>query len=475
MEFHAERPKFELIAPSTVAVGETFTVKLRVRKEPVKAPWQSRSAGRTYLNSPFNLSPRGTHWLNNTDWEWTGAVKLDPQPTLDGPAEVSFGSPLPPGQPRTPLGPFRFAQPGIHWLTGIDADSGEAFTSNPIEVLPEPPAARLYWGDLHAHTFYSDAIRSPEEMYQFARNEAGLDVFCLADHSETLSDSQWREMVAISNDFNDPGRFATLVAFEWTKHNPGHRNVYYRGDDGPLLRCTDPRYDTLDKLYAACDPTEAILVPHHSANVVMGVTWEAGHSPELERLVEICSVWGSSEIPEEAGNRYPIRTSQGEQAGRHVRDALAMGYRFGFIGSGDIHDGRPGEDLHCLQETTGYGNLHPQGYAALWLPKLERREVWQALRDRRCYATTSARIILHVTVADGELRVLAAANGPVRQLLAVADGVERELPLTNADPRSAVASVPLAELGGSGSYLYVRVETEKGEFAWSSPSYDWPS
>jgi hypothetical protein len=36
----------------------------------------------------------------------------------------------------------------------------------------------------------------------------------------------------VTNDFNEPGRFATLIGQEWTHHNPargapGHRNIYY--------------------------------------------------------------------------------------------------------------------------------------------------------------------------------------------------------------------------------------------------------
>ena len=54
-----------------------------------------------------------------------------------------------------------------------------------------------------------------------------------------------------------------------------------------------------------------------------------GHDPEMERLVEIHSVWACSERAEHQGNPYPIRVQGGETDGQHVIDALNLGYRFG--------------------------------------------------------------------------------------------------------------------------------------------------
>ncbi len=125
----------------------------------------------------------------------------------------------------------------------------------------------------------------------------------------------------------------------------GHRNIYYRAGTGPVLRSIAPQSDTLEKLWNCLDGIEALAIPHHSANVQMGVDWSHGWNPAREKSVEIYSIWGSSECPAEAGNPRPIRASKGEMAGRHVLDALKRGYQFGFLGGGDIHDGRPGDDL----------------------------------------------------------------------------------------------------------------------------------
>ena len=48
--------------------------------------------------------------------------------------------------------------------------------------------------------------------------------------------SNWDEAVKVINQYNDPGRFTTLIAFEWTSIPNGrnmHRNVFWRDDKGP--------------------------------------------------------------------------------------------------------------------------------------------------------------------------------------------------------------------------------------------------
>ena len=52
---------------------------------------------------------------------------------------------------------------------------------------------------------------------------------------ELLRDN-WKNYVKVANKYNDPGKFTTLIAFEWTSIPNGrnmHRNVFFRNDDGP--------------------------------------------------------------------------------------------------------------------------------------------------------------------------------------------------------------------------------------------------
>lgn len=335
-----------------------------------------------------------------------------------------------------------------------------------------PLDQRLYWGDIHCHSFLTDGLRSPEEVHEFARDESCLDFFAFTEHAEAIGDPAWEYSQAVANAYNQPHVFATLVAFEWVSRY-GHRNVYYRGDNGAILRSSDRRFDTLTKLWSALDPDEAIVVPHHSANARMGVDWKYGHHPELERLVEIYSVWGSSELPATAGNPYPIRTLGGEAAGQHVVDALGTGYQMGFIGGGDIHDGRPGESLSFLQETPGFDLLYPQGLAGVWMPMLTRNHLWKALKARRTYATTSARTYVECVESEGMVVVTAAASQPITRIVCVTDGHQHTIDLRSLrDRRLAEGKHRIYSSNQRRpTYAYFRVETEDGQLAWTSPTF----
>ncbi|NQU11897.1 DUF3604 domain-containing protein, partial [bacterium] len=381
------------VIPSRLGVGELFELRVKLLCAPYPVPCRGGYRDpKPRPGGPFNLNvQRQIQYQDNVPPEWTGRLRLDGGPALDGPAEVVFDGThqgVFPGdaRPIRRVGGWRWTAPGIHFLRLIDEASGLEAWANPVRVTAEPPAQRLYWGDPHWQTFFSDGIRIPEELYAFARNEGFLDFGAVSDHMEGVTDRQWAYFQAVTNDCNEPGRFVTLQGQEWTHHDPagnapGHRNLYYRGDGGPVIRSNDPATDTLDKLWARLDELTdqgyaVLAIPHHPANVVMGVKWELGWNPRYETAVEMYSVWGNSEKPESAGNPIPIRSCRGEMAGRHVLDALRRGYRLGFLGGGDIHDGRPGDDLHDVAyPPRGYPIPH-QGLTAALAPALTREAIF---------------------------------------------------------------------------------------------------
>ena len=316
-------------------------------------------------------------------------------------------------------------------------------------------------------------------MYYFARDEAFLDIFALSDHSERLTERQWEYFVNVTNDFNAPGRFVTLVGLEWTNDTLGHRNVYYPGDFGPCLRANDPSQNDLQSLYACARKHGALVIPHHSANARMGVEWVLGHDPEIERLVEIYSVWGNSERHANMGNTRPIRMIQGEREGRHVLDALKMGRRFGFIGGGDIHDGRPGDEMHTSQSAPKpYQQLYRQGIMGVWARELTLESIFEALWNRRVFATTNNRMFLRFTVAGRPMGSEVAGNGAMPVTVDVAS----QVPISRIDfvlnGEDAETIHPQQreflwetdrQFPEEPAWCYARITREDGEMAWSSP------
>ena len=474
------------VIPSRLAVGEVFDVKLRVlgpvRQIKSLAAFDTLKPG---LHGPFNLNTdRQIHYVDNCLPDWEGRIEIDANDALDGPDEIRFDGHAQgvfPGdtRPIRVCGGFAWREPGFHFPRLTDPESGLEAWSNPVYVTQAPPEQRLYWGDPHWQTFFSDGIRCPEELYAFARDEGFLDFGAITDHMEAVTDRQWDYFQSVTNDYNNPGRFVTLQGQEWTHHDPahgapGHRNIYYRGDGGPALRSNDEDCNTLTKLWNKLDESglDAIAVPHHPANKVMGVDWEQGWSPAYEKAVEIYSVWGSSEKPRSEGNTRPIESLGGELAGRHVRDALARGYLLGFMGGGDVHDGRPGDPLHERSYPPGSFVSYESGLTGAWVSNLTRENIFDAIRNRRTYAATHRRIYLeaHGDLHRGgtELSLRTASEDGIQRIACVRKAGESDFTRFEPGTRTVESVLNLPTLSPD-DYLYIRVETAHGDMAWSSP------
>ena len=369
--------------------------------------------------------------------------------------------------------PVRAREPGVYRLQ-LRGPGGLAAETNPLQVTASAP--RVLWADLHGHSNFSDGTGTPEDYFTYARDVAGLDVVALSDHDHwgmrflDATPAWWQEILATAARFHEPGRFVTIPAYEWTSWIYGHRHVLYF-DDGPyaLLSSLDPRFEHPAALWSALDGRDALTIAHHSAGGPIATDWTIAPDPRLEPVTEVVSVHGSSEAADSPARIYRALE------GNYVRDALARGYRLGFIGSGDSHDGHPG--LTHLAGPTG-------GLAGIVAEENTRAAVLGALRARRTYATSGERILLRFTVdgapmgGDIPAREPDAAHQALVQVLGTA-------PLARVDlVRSGEVVGQFRDLEGSealvsfeiprleaGEYVYVRVVQQDGGLAWSSPIF----
>ena len=485
-----------VVTPMVVQVNEAINIKIKllgtVRKIASEGNWNTKKPN---LNGQYNLNhSRGIQYLDNVLPEWSGILEIDGGISLDGPKNVEFdrinqGVFLKDKRPIRTFKGWKWLEPGFHWIKITDPVSGISAFSNPVLVLEEKPENRIFWGDPHWQTFFTDGIHCPEELYSFARDEAFLDFGAISDHSEGLTEQQWKYFNEVTNDYNEQGKFATLVGFEWTSIKWGHRNVYYRGNEGQILRSDDPKQDTLTKIWSLLENKEAIAIPHHTSNVVMGVDWGHGWNPKYEKAVEIHSVWGNSECHADDGNPQPIKTSGGEKRGQHVIDALKLGYRFGFVGGGDIHDGRPGDDLHKYQEKPEeYRILSSQGFTASFTEYLSRENIYDSIKAHSTYATTRCRIYLDVNLGDVsmgqelglanyknkinnekiQLKLSCAAPEEIESAIFVHNG-KNEFKITPSNNPMLIQDNRLIDNLNPGDFCYIRIITKKGNMAWSSP------
>jgi len=438
---------------------------LRVVSRPAVGLWVSAPS----LVAPgerFCVTVAALDEAGNCDTNYRGLVVISSTGAADVPPFLELGA--------EDQGADRFdaalTEAGLVSFTVADSVLGISASSNPVLCGPGALFDRVYWGDIHGHTGLSDGTGTPGDYYRYARDVAGLDVAAVTDHDawgfRPLRGSSWDSTTAEAAAFNSPGRFVTLLGYEWTSWTHGHRNVYFPSDSGAVFAYDDPATDTPQELWDAIRPWHAITIAHHVGGGPIGIDWNHRPPPDQEMLVEVFSVHGNSEYYGCPGMIYsPVE-------GRFVQDALARGYRLGLVASGDGHIGHPGRWSHA----------NTQGLVAFQADTLTREAIWAALTARRVYGTSGVRILLQFTVngqpmgseipdhAKDEPRVCTVATlgtAPIESISIVRNG--EVLWETAAQGMLESASFEDSSAASPGDYYYAHVTQSDGHQAWSSP------
>ena len=90
---------------------------------------------------------------------------------------------MPAGRWRIILGLYKLPPHGADVTLTVSLDSTpRALTPQPQRTLPVRQGAGWYKGDLHSHTYHSDAAGAPEVLHAAAK-QAGLDFLAVCDHN----------------------------------------------------------------------------------------------------------------------------------------------------------------------------------------------------------------------------------------------------------------------------------------------------
>ena len=328
------------------------------------------------LGETFRLGLKAEDlWGNPTD-RADAVLRLEGEGPLDGlPKEVRFE----PGRRALTLDGLRGTEPGTARVRVSDGEGRRLCTSNPV-VIGAAGEGRSFWADLHGQSGETVGSGTARDYFTFARDVAFLDAVGHQGNDFEITNAFWRDLNALTAEFDDPGRFVCFPGYEWSGNTcvGGDRNVLFAQDGRQIRRSShalvpdegDMANDcrTADQLFEALRGEDAVVLAHVGGRYADVVTY---HDAALETAVEIHSAWGTFEWL--------------------LFDALQAGYRVGVVCHSDDHKCRPGASYPGASEFGSYGGL-----TCYLTDELSRDGIFDALRRRRHYGTTGARIFLDV-------------------------------------------------------------------------------
>ena len=345
----------------------------------------------------------------------------------------------------------------------------------------------VYFGDIHTH---SGQVRenssnqgcgmgSMEDNYRYAKGPGGLHFYALTDHEFQILPDYEEKYFALADIYDKEGEFACIKAFEHTSATYGHRNIYFKGKAKVIDAangCPNPTHpaDMFETLKS--QGYEFFSIPHHPSS--SSHPFNADLLLDEDRCAEVYSVWGSSEY----WGDFPRGVSD-----RHdrywVSDMLKTGRILGIVASSDGHDGHPGNESSPYPKHQHQFHFCGSGLCAALCDSLTRENVYEAIKNRRCYATTGAPILLDIdcgghmmgSVVKGQksppaFDIRCEGANSLREIRVVKNGnIAHVHPCCGAF--GASFSYVDREYDGKDANYYIRVVQADMESAWSSPFF----
>jgi len=337
-------------------------------------------------------------------------------------------------------------------------------SSNPVRVVGAQPSLNLYWGELHGMMFNQRPVSA---FFEWAMAVAHLDFAGGQYFSYTACITEvWEHLCRTWQDFDLPGTFVALPSVEFgTPPDGSHRHGFFPKVDGLLpIFCEDRAAAHDPRLQAKFHPQTTFCKDYREFYQAVrargGFTHGHFHTHfyEQETLAEVYQK-----------QQFDIEAEEAK-----INRFLQQRVKLGIVGGSDTHDSRPANPY------PEPGPTRPAGLTGVWAERLDRPTLFAALAQRRCYATTGARILVGFRVNDAWMGSTARARqhafcaevlgtAPLERLELVVNGqVAKTLP-SSKEHAEWEESVPLPPRQHGTNYCYLRVWQRDGQRAWSSP------
>jgi hypothetical protein len=336
---------------------------------------------------------------------WSGGARSSFYVGSDDATPGYYAGPMPAGEWNILIGLYKIPPEGVEVMLSLKSDAAPRVSHATVK----PAAARRdkagwYRGDLHCHTYHSDAGGAPKVLVENARS-LGLDFLAVTDHNTT---SQWQ--------YFGPNSTSDLVfvpGMEITTYR-GHANIFGLSEwiDFRLGGSHD-----LDALVQEARRQGALISVNHDKEPLL---WNYDY-PDMDCMEVYHGHWL-------AGNDVVLD--------RYDR-FLSEGRRISLIGGSDYHQTAE------LQPEGPVGLGKPT--TVLWLPHLDAGAVVNALRSGHGYVTESpsgphlvltvnncpmgstvradgdVEICVEVSGAAGDRLVWVSENGPIAETVITSD------------------------------------------------------
>jgi len=337
------------------------------------ARWNAIWPSLVVAGEPFRLAiVAEDSWGNPTD-DAEQRLTLEPSRPVRGlPLEVAVKR----GEGPLVLDQLTADEAGDVALRVLGLGGEELARANPLRVVEAAPLKR-YWGDLHGQSGETIGMGTAESYFRYARDKAFIDIVGHQGNDFQITDAFWAELNRLTAQFDAPGRFVCLPGYEWSGNTGmgGDRNIFFRREGRPIRRSSHILVDgrtstdaifTADELFRALQGEDAVVIAHVGGRYA---DIKRAHDGRLERSVEVHSTWGTFEWL--------------------LHDAFEQGYRVGVVCHSDDHKGRPGNTRPGASTFGAIGGL-----TCYLMPELTRDALFEALRRRRHYGTTGARLFI---------------------------------------------------------------------------------